>query len=270
MPLLETYLLSQFGTFVLVLARIGGLIATAPIFGTRAAPLQARAGLAIAMALIVAPLYSGSAAVDLSHLLVFGKLVLNETLVGLLLGLGVMFLLSGVQITGQVVSQLGGTALADAFDPNLEENVPVYSQMFYFLTLTMFVLLDGHRLLTEALLDTFVWLPPGKAMLGESFVVALTTLLGQSFVLGIRAAAPAMTALLLATLVLGLIGRTVPQINILAIGFNLNALLTVGGLFASLGAIAWAFPQQTVEAIDLLRNAVREAATAAESVVRSP
>ena len=110
----------------------------------------------------------------------------------------------------------------------LEENVPVYSQMFYFLTLAMFVLLDGHRLLTEALLDTYVWLPPGKAALGESFVTALTTLLGQSFLLGIRAAAPAMTALLLATLVLGLIGRTVPQINILVVGFSVNALLTVG------------------------------------------
>jgi flagellar biosynthetic protein FliR len=61
--------------------------------------------------------------------------------------------------------------------------------------------------------------------------------------------------------VLGLIGRTVPQINILAVGFNLNALITVGGLFISLGAIAWAFPQEAVGAIDLLRNAIREAAT---------
>ncbi len=268
MPLVETFLLNQFGTFVLVLARVGALVMTAPIFGTQAAPIQARVGLAIAMSLIVTPLHSGAPAADVSQLLVFGKFVINETLLGLLLGLGVMMLLSGVQLTGQLVSQLGGTAIAEGFDPNLDENVPVYSQMFYFLTLAMFVLLDGHRLLAEALLDTYVWLPPGKAALGDSFVTAMTTLLGQSFVLGIRAAAPAMTALLLATLVLGLVSRTVPQLNILAIGFNLNALLTIGVVLVSLGAIAWAFPQATVDAIGLLREAVREAATAAKDVAR--
>lgn len=270
MSLLETLLLNQFSTFVLVLARVGALIMTAPIFGTRAAPMQARVGLSVVLALLVTPLHLGVAVADINHMLAFGKFVLNETLLGLLLGLGVMILFSGVQLTGQIVSQIGGTAIAEGVDPNLEENVPVYSQLLYFLTLVMFVLLDGHRLMIEALLDTYTWLPPGKAELGQSFVAALTTLLGQSFVLGIRAAAPAMTALLLATLVLGLIGRTVPQINVLVVGFNLNALLTVASLIASLGAIAWAFPQQACDALDLMRDAIREATAAATSVVRGP
>jgi flagellar biosynthetic protein FliR len=196
--------------------------------------------------------------------------VVSEALLGLLLGLGVMILLSGVQLTGQIISQLGGTALAEGFDAMTDENLPVYSQMFYFLTLVMFVLLDGHRLLAEALLDTYIWLPPGKGLLGPSFVTALTTLLGQSFLLGIRAAAPAMTALLLATLVLGLIGRTLPQINILVVGFSLNALLTSGCLVVSIGAVAWAFPQQTVDALDTLGDAIREAAAAAGSAINRP
>jgi flagellar biosynthetic protein FliR len=131
----------------------------------------------------------------------------------------------------------------------------------------MFVLLDGHRLLVEALLDTYAWLPPGKAALGDSLVEALTTLLAHSFALGVRAAAPAIAALLLATIVLGLISRTVPQINILAVGFNLNALLTIGGLAASIGAVAWAFPQQTVAAIELLTGAIHQTADAAGSAV---
>jgi flagellar biosynthetic protein FliR len=264
MPLLETFLVNQLGTFVLVLARIGALVMSAPIFGTKAAPMQFRAGLAIALTLIIAPMCSGSIAVDPGQLLIFGKFVLCETLLGLLLGLGVTILLNGVQLTGQLISQLGGTAIADGVDPNLDENAPVYAQMLYFLTLVMFVLLDGHRLMIEAVLDTYAWLPPGKAEIGRSFVTATTTLLSQSFVLGIRAAAPAMAALLLATLVLGLIGRTVPQINVLAVGFNINALLTVGGLALSLGAMAWVFPQQATNALELLRDAVHEAATAAK------
>jgi flagellar biosynthetic protein FliR len=260
MPLLENFLLAQFSAFVLVLARIGSLIATAPIFGFKSAPMQARALLAVALTLIITPMHSSHAPVDATNMLAFGKFVLNESLVGRLLGLGLTILLSGVQLTGQIVSQLGGAALGEVFDPLMEENTPVYSQLFYFLTLAMFVLLDGHRLLMGALLDTYTWLPPGKALLGDSFLTALTTLLSQSFILGIRAAAPAMVALLLATLILGLIGRTMPQINILVVGFGVNALVTAAILMVSLGAIAWAFPQQAAGSIDVLVSAIKQAA----------
>lgn len=259
--MLEQLLLTYLGTYTLVLGRVGALIMTAPIFGSRSIPLQGRALVALIISLLVTPILAKHAAVDMSNLLVFSKHLLSEILIGLLFGVGITILLNGIQITGQLVSQLGGTALADVYDPNLEENVSVYSQFFFFLTLAMFVLLDGHRMTLGALLDTFAELPPGKADLGTSYLDALVTLLTQSFVLGIRAAAPAMTALLLATLVLGLIGRTLPQINILAVGFGVNSLLSLGCLFTSVGVVAWAFPQQTATAIEILRNALHPSAT---------
>lgn len=259
--MLEQMLLTYLGTYTLVLGRVGALIMTAPIFGSRAIPLQGRALVALIISLLVTPILAQHATVDMSNLLVFSKHLLSEVLIGLLFGVGITILLNGIQITGQLVSQLGGTALADVYDPNLEENVSVYSQFFFFLTLAMFVLLDGHRMTMDALLDTFAELPPGKADLGTSYLDALVTLLSQSFILGIRAAAPAMTALLLATLVLGLIGRTLPQINILAVGFGVNSLLSLGCLFTSVGVVAWAFPQQTGAAIDILRDALLPSTT---------
>jgi flagellar biosynthetic protein FliR len=257
MPLLETLLLNQFAAFTLVLARVGALIMVAPIFGSKAIPIRVRALLAVSITLLTTPLVATHSPVDMTNLLVFAKFMASEALIGFLLGFGITLLLSGVQLAGQIVSQLGGTALADVFDPTLDANVSIFSQFFYFLTIAMFVMLDGHRLLMDALLDTYTWLPVGKASLGPSYVDALTTLLSHSFTLGIRAAAPTMTALLMATLVLGLIGRTMPQINILAVGFGINSLLTLGCLFTTIGAIAWAFPQQAASAIDLLQDALR-------------
>jgi flagellar biosynthetic protein FliR len=247
------------GTYTLVLGRVGALIMTAPIFGSRAVPLQGRALVALIISLLVTPLLARHSSVDMGNLAIFSKHLLSEVLIGLLFGVGITLLLNGIQITGQLISQLGGTALADVFDPTLEENVSVYSQFFYFLTLAMFVLLDGHRITMGALLDTFAHLPPGEANLGSTYLEALTTLLSQSLVLGVRAAAPAMTALLLATLVLGLIGRTLPQINILAVGFGVNSLLSLACLFTTVGVVAWAFPQQTSNAIDVLCDALSTA-----------
>ncbi len=254
--MLETLLYNQFATFTLVLARVGALIMTAPIFGSKAVPIQARILITLSITLLATPLVATQPPADMTNLLTYARYLASEALVGLLLGFGITLLLTGIQVTGQVISQLGGTALADVFDPTLDTNVSIYSQVFYFLTLAMFVLLDGHRLLMDALLDTYQWLPPGQASLGTTYVEALTTLLTQSFVLGIRAAAPAITALLLATLVLGLIGRTMPQINILAVGFGINSLLTLGCLFTTIGAIAWAFPQQAFWAIELIKEAL--------------
>jgi len=258
MSLLETLLFNQFAVFTLVLARVGALIMTAPIFGSAAIPIRARAMLTVAISLLVTPLLTASPPADMTNLLVYARYLASEGLIGLLLGFGITLLLSGIQITGQVISQLGGTALADVYDPTLNSNVSVYSQLFYFLTLAMFVLLDGHRLVMDALLDTYLWMPPGHAALGDTYVEALTTLLSQSFLLGIRAAAPTMTAVLLATLVLGLVGRTMPQINILAVGFGVNSMLTLGCLCTTIGAIVWAFPLQATSAIEVLREALAQ------------
>ncbi len=256
MSLLETLLFNQFAVFTLVLARVGALIMSAPIYGSAAIPMRARALLTVAISLLLTPLLTTSPPADMTSLLVYARYLASEALIGLLLGFGITVLLSGIQVTGQVISQLGGTALADTFDPTLNTNLSVYSQLFYFLTIAMFVLLDGHRIVMDALLDTYTWMPPGKGSLGASYVEVLTAMLSQSFLLGIRAAAPTMTALLLATLVLGLIGRTMPQINILAVGFGINSLLTLGCLFTTLGAIVWAFPVETASAVEMIREAL--------------
>ena len=100
------------------------------------------------------------------------------------------------------------------------------------------------------LLDTFHALPPGSAVMPASLADTLVTLVGQSFALGIRAAAPVVASLLLANLVLGLISRALPQLNVLVVGFGLNALLALGILGISLGSAVFVFRDQVEPVID--------------------
>jgi flagellar biosynthetic protein FliR len=253
MPALEAFLVSRFMIFTLVLARTGALVMTAPVFSTQALPRQVRALLAVAMSLLVKPVYLSTSVPPVEHLVEYGRLLVNEALIGLLLGLGINILFAGIQVAGQVVSQMSGLSLADVFNPGFEEDVSVFSQLFYFLTLAVFVAVGGHRIVTEALLQTFAWAPPGHAVLGDNFVEVLIGILTQSFALGIRAGAPILTALLLSNIVLGLISRTLPQINVIAVGFGLNSLLTLAMLFLTIGAVAWTFQEPTV---DVMRQIV--------------
>ena len=256
MPGLETYLVSRFMIFTLVLARTGALVMTAPIFGSQAAPRRVRALLAVAMSLLVTPVYFNTSLPPVQNTLEYGRLLVNEALIGLLLGLGINILFAGIQVAGQVVSQMSGLSLADIFNPGFEEDVSVFSQLFYFLTLAVFIAIGGHRIVTEALLETFAWAPPGHAALGDSFVEVIVNIIAQSFALGIRAAAPLLTALLLSNLVLGLISRTLPQINVIAVGFSLNSLLALGVLFLSIGGVAWTFQEPTVDIMQQLAEIV--------------
>jgi flagellar biosynthetic protein FliR len=256
MPGLETFLISRFMIFTLVLARIGALMMTAPLFGSQALPRQVRALLAVAMSLLVTPVYLGTSLPPVEQLGEYGRLLVNEALVGLLLGLGMNILFSGIEVAGQIVSQMSGLSLADVFNPGTEEESSVFSQLFYFLTLAVFVALGGHRMITEALLETFAAAPPGHASLGTNFVEVLTSIMTQSFVLGIRAAAPLLVALLLSNLVLGLISRTLPQINVIAVGFGVNSLLALGLLSISLGSAAYTFQKPTIDILHQLGESI--------------
>jgi flagellar biosynthetic protein FliR len=256
MPEIETYLVSRFLVFTLVLARTGALMMTAPLFGSQAIPRRVRGLLAVTMSLLVTPVYLSASLPPVTSNIEYGRLLVNEVLVGLLLGLGINILFGGVQVAGQIASQMSGLSLADVFNPAFEEDVSVFSQMFYFLTLAVFVAIGGQRIVTEALLETFAWAPPGHVALGESFVEVLVSILSQSFALGIRAAAPILVALLLSNFVLGLISRTLPQINVIAVGFGLNSLLGLGVLCLSIGAVAWTFQEPTIEAMQQVLEVV--------------
>lgn len=248
--------LEKFLLFTLVLTRVSGLTMTAPIYGTKEVPIQVRVLLAVALALLITPT-QWDAAVEYPgttiHYLVF---VAGELLVGLCLGLGILILFSGMQLAGQMIGRVGGLMLADVFDPTTETSVPMFSRLLLLVALAVFVCIGGHRMLMAGLLDTFQTIPPGCGAIPHSIARTFVVLLTQSFSLGIRAAVPVVTALLLSTLVMGLISRTLPQLNILMVGFGLNSMLTFATLSLTLGAMAWAFQEQVQPALQILLEAL--------------
>lgn len=264
MSAIENLLIHYTAVFTLVLARVGGLVATAPLLSNTSFPAQVQGLLAVTLAFLITPLQITTASATPDNLIEFTHTLILETLVGVLLGAGVTILISGVQLAGQTVSQLSGVSMADVVSPGFDESVSAYTQLMYMVTLSVFVAIGGHRLMIEALLSTFEWAPPGRIQLGDDFFNAFTTLASQSFDLGLRAGGPLLIAMFLATLALALISRTLPQINTIAVGFNINAILLAGVLFITMGSIAWTFQEPMRETIAELATLVH---STEESVV---
>jgi flagellar biosynthetic protein FliR len=238
--------------FTLVLTRIGGLVMTAPIYGTSDTPAQVRALLAATLAMLITPSQLAATVTYPYALLDYLMVIGGELVIGAALGLGITILFSGTHLAGLLIGRTAGLALGETYDPSTAEDLPDFSRLLFWISTAVFVTIGGHRMVMAGLLDTFAAIPPGQASHPPGISQALVVLVTQSLSLGLRAAAPAVAALLLGTLVMGLISRTLPQLNVMALGFGLNSMLTFAALALSVGAALWVFQEQLQPAMETL------------------
>ena len=240
MTALTSLYIEHFLVFVLVLSRISGLLIVAPILGSRSIPMQIRGILAGSISLLITPLQLASGADIPNSPLQLSILLAQELAIGLTLGTGVALLFMGLRLTGTMIAQMSALGIADVFDPTQGSNVSIFAQLMDVLALSIFLLMSGHRQVMEALLSTFQWMPAG-----------------QTTMLGIRAGAPIATSLLLSILVMGLISRTLPQLNIFAIGFSINSTVLLIMLGMSLSAGTWLFQEQITPLLQAVTETLR-------------
>lgn len=222
MQLLQT--LTNLPLLALVLARISGLVAFAPFFSGSGIPVKARALLAGAIAIVVLPFASTQFAVPADFGSIF-ILMIGELVIGLALGLMISTVFSGLELAGVLIGQQVGISMAQVFDPLFEEEASVLGQLYFWLAMVIFLLIRGHLILLGALIRSFRTLPPGKVVMDENLVGGVVGVLKLAFILALQVSAPVLVAIFLTTLALGFVGRTVPQLNIMTVGFSLRVVL---------------------------------------------
>lgn len=217
-------MLTNLPLLALVLARISGLVAFAPFFGNASIPVKTRIMLGLAITIIILPFATEKivAPPDLGALVMA---LAGELLIGLTFGLMLTAIFSGLELAGILIGQQLGISLAQVFDPLFEEEVSVLSQLYFWLAMILFLLVRGHLVLLGALIGSFRSLPPGGGTANAGFLHGLVAVLHSSFILALQVSAPIIVAIFLTTLALGFVGRTVPQLNILSVGFSLRLVL---------------------------------------------
>lgn len=241
MEWLELFDRERFVLFTLVLTRISGLVLGAPVLNSAEFPMRFRALLTFAVALMILPSQAHASLPAVSTVPDYLVLVGGELLIGLALGLSLTIFLSGIQLGGLIIGRTGGMLLASGLDPTSGEEMSTFSRILHLTALAVFVCIGGHRLMMAGLLDTFEKLPIGGPIIDETATTALIDIMSASFRFGVRSAMPVTAALLLSTLVMGLISRAVPQLNILLVGFGLNAMLTFLMMTLTVGATVMLF-----------------------------
>ena len=251
--------------FLLALFRVSAVVMTAPVLGSRSVPFKFRIVIALLLTLTAIPLIDGSA-IDSTEPKLLGAAILSEVIIGLLLGIGVMIVFAAAQIAGTVISQMAGIQLSDSLDPNTGQSASPVSQLFGVLSLAAFALVGGPELVVSAMLDTFVELPLGRSLETSNVLSLVAELLQQSFLLTLRAVAPAIAALMISTLVIGLISRTYPQMNLLGLGLSSNLMVMLLAIFFTLGGSVWLFVDDLDQFIAMIGEGISESQAHVEPV----
>ena len=212
------------GAFLLPLFRIGSFFMAMPIFGTQMVPVRVRFGLALAVTLILIPVlpeipvYDG---VSLEAWIV----VLNQIIIGTLLGFTLQLLFQSYILGAQLIALQSGLGFASMTDPATGVQVVVVAQFYSMMAMLLFLAMNGHLIMIEILAQSFYALPVGMNLFSFDVVMRIVLLVSWVFAAALLMSLPAITALLIINLAFGIMTKAAPQLNIFAIGFPFTMLM---------------------------------------------
>ena len=216
--------------------RVSGFVLAAPTTSEAVVPRLVKIVLTLALAFLIAPLVQVPA--DLSIFSAAGMLAaLTELLIGVSIGMVVQLSFEALVFAGQSISLTMGLGFATLVDPQRGAQTPVLGQMFMIFGTLIYLAINGHLLLLGALAESFHSLPIGASRVGEDFLMSVVLWGARVFDAGLLIALPAVVALVIVNLALGVVTRAAPQLNLFGIGFTITLLCGFFVLIAGLDAI---------------------------------
>ncbi len=209
--------------FLLILSRWTGMIMLAPVFGARGVPSLVKIALATSLSIILYPMVFALKPDIPVEVLPFMGLVIKESLVGLVIGFVIYALTAILQGAGQLIDFQMGFTMGNTLDPVYGVQSPMMGNFLLVLATMLLLATNSHHYLIAAMVKSYAYIPlnAGAVPQGVTYYVNLVT---HVFVLSIQLAIPIVGAILLADLGIGLLARTVPQINIFSVVFPIKII----------------------------------------------
>lgn len=203
---------------ILIFVRMAGLIFAAPILGSRNYPIPMKIGLSFFTSLLIYPLIPRGVMFDPSTFWGFGALVVNELIIGLFIGIILTIYFNFIYLAGGLIDREIGFAMVNVVSPMDESEMPITSNIFYVFSTLIFFQLNLHHQLISALIYSFRDIPLGRNFFSVNTFSILVEALQYSFVIGFRIAAPFVIIILISNIILGLLAKAMPGMNVFILG----------------------------------------------------
>ncbi|MFL9840104.1 flagellar biosynthetic protein FliR [Sphingomonas sp. ST-64] len=245
----------QLWTLLFTMVRVGAAFLAAPVFGAVSVPLNVRVLLTGAVAILsmnAAPISPPSEIFGVATILS----VAAEALVGLALGFILQIAFAAPLVASEMIGVSMGLSFATAVNPQTGQSTPALGQFLTILLTLLFLAVDGHLVLVELVVRSYTLLPPGGAWLAPDKLMNIVLFGGYAFLAGLLLALPVGFLLLCLNIVVGMLSRSAPALNLFAIGIPASLAMGVLALLVGMPAMG-----------DYMLVIVREALDAAQLLV---
>jgi len=222
---------AEFERFLFVFLRVGALILFVPVFGSRQIPASLKIGFSLFLAIVIFPLVQGRPLPEPQGIFQLSTFLIADVTIGLGIAFITRLIFTAVQIAGTVVDFQMGFGVVNVIDPQTDTQVSVTAQFHNILAILIFLAVDAHHFIIQAIVESFFIINPAEINFSGITPGYMLYLFSATFTTAVKIAAPVMAILFFLSVGLGLVARTVPQMNVFIVGFPLQigvGLLMVG------------------------------------------
>jgi flagellar biosynthetic protein FliR len=238
---------------MLVVSRIAGLLVFTPLLANRSLPRRFRAMIAVMFSAAIYPLLPASVQID-PHASLFelAPLMLSELLIGITIGFLAGLPIIALDMAGFLMGHQMGMGLARVYNPDMGVDTDVISQILMFLGIATFIALGGLEASFSAMVSTFSRVPVGGFDVDRMPLETIVGVIASGVELAIRVALPVLCIVFMLLIGLGFVMKTMPQINVLSVGFSIKILFGLGILAAAIAAVQHAASDEIDRVLKLI------------------
>ena len=212
--------------FLLSLTRISGIFLISPFFGSMNISAYFRVGLALAITVVLFPMIDGlGTPAAPESIIMFAVAAIGELFIGWLIGFVAYVTFSAIHFAGKVMDMQVGFAMVNVMDPTSGQQIPLIGSFLYNLAIIVFLVVNGHHMLIAALFESFQYVPLLTVSPAPTLAGFVVNLVNGVFVTGMKLAMPVTFSILLTNVGLGILARTMPQLNIFVVGLPLQIII---------------------------------------------
>lgn len=213
---------------ILIFTRVAGMFAMVPIFGAKNSPTYFKIGLIMFLSVILFPLVEPVANFQVNTMLELGYHMVIETLIGLSFGLIITLMMNAIYVAGLLVDRNIGFAMVNVISAQDEAQIPVSANFYYLMITLIFIITYAHHRVIKAVYHSLQVIPIGGGVLDSGTAGAFLNSLSVSFVIGFKIAAPFILTILIVNIILGLLSKAMPGLNVFMVGMPIKVLVGLG------------------------------------------
>ncbi|MCL1936547.1 MAG: flagellar biosynthetic protein FliR [Defluviitaleaceae bacterium] len=221
--------------FLLILIRVIGFFVIMPIFSTASIPTMIRVAFAIGFSLVIytSGIAESSTILPIDNIVGFFSLAVTEFLIGFVMAYIVYVLFAMLYFVGQMLDIAVGFSMVSVMDPTSQIQVPVLGNLLFMLAMALLIVTGGLNFILAAFFRSFDFVPIGFASFFsiETLPTYVISVIVATFTMGLQIAMPIVGSILVIDLALGMLLKSMPQMNMFVIGLPLKIVLGLGILF---------------------------------------